>query len=1554
MKPCLWHLVTLLLCTVLTATAEVRYVNVSNLDPSPPYITWHTAATSIQDAVDVAVAGDQILVTNGVYNGGGRVVYGSMSNRVAITKPVTVQSVNGPELTIIEGYQIPGTTNGDAAIRCAYLTNGAALVGFTLTNGATRSSGDYDRELVGGGLWCESSSAVVSNCLITGNSAYEYGGGAYSGTLVKCTITFNSATEGGGACLCNMTNCTLTRNRASWSGGGTRSGSLTNCTVAYNSASSYAGGVSGATVVGSTLIGNSASYAGGASAGLLIHCTIASNSVSGQGGGSHYSSLSDCILMANSAGDGGGAYSGTLSNCTFIGNSATNQGGGAYSSTLMNCALCQNTAVSGGGINNCDAYNCTLTGNSAISGGGSYFGRLNNCIIYFNYAPINPNFYNGTLNYCCTMPLPPSGVGNLAADPKLASPSHLSFDSPCRGAGQASYAKGLDIDGEPWANPPAIGCDEFYSGASTGAQNLAVQVSYTNVAVGFTVDFTAKITGYPSGSFWDFGDGTVVSNKPYASHAWSASGDYTVTAGVYGGGSPQPTTATIVVRVVPQPVQYVDLVNESPTAPYTNWATAANNIQDAVDATTTVGALVLVNDGTYATGGRVVFGAMSNRVAITKPVTVQSVHGPEVTRIQGYQVPLGVQGDSAIRCAFVTNRAALIGFTLTNGASRYSGDYDQEQSGAGVWCASPGALVSNCIIISNAARWAGGAFGGSLSGCTLIGNSGPMSGGGAYFAILTNSVLTGNSSSGGGGAGYSSLFNCTLANNTSSGYGGGAMSCWLVGCLLTSNSAPGYGSGGAVYSGTLSNCTLLGNTAKNSGGGASYATLTHCAMLTNSASSGGGASACTLDNCLLTGNTAGSGGAISSGSGNNCTLTGNSATSSGGGGYSANLVSCALTGNWAPEGGGVESGTLSNCTLTGNSASYGGGAYYSTLKNCILYFNRASLDPAGANYSGGALSNCCTTPLPTGGAGNITADPQLANFSHLSAGSPCRGAGSETFASGLDIDGDLWANPPSIGCDEFYPGSALGELSVSIQAAYTNVALGFTVDFVGSINGNVSASVWDFGDGSFTSNRPYASHAWASAGDYTVTLRAYNDTSPAGVVSSSLVHVAAQPVHFVALASTSPAPPYTNWVSAATNIQDAVDAAEAGATVLVGGGVYALGGRVVYGSMSNRVAVTKPITIQSVNGPAATVIQGYQMPGVTNGDNAIRCVYLGDGAMLVGFTLTNGATRAAGDIDQEESGGGVWTGLGGVVSNCLFRGNAAYNSGGAAYYGTLNNCVLGGNQAMLGGGAYRSTLFNCLLTNNVAGAYGGGVYYGALANCTIVANSAYRGGGVSSATLNNCILYYNNARTGSNYDYAAFNCCCTMPLPPLSTGSGNFANEPLFIDQAAGNLHLQPSSPCINSGLNAFVLSMTDLDGNQRISGGTVDVGAYEFPTPLSIISYAWLQHYGMPLDGSADGADPDGDGLVNWQEWIAGTDPTNSASTLRMLPPTNTPNGLILSWTSVTNQTYSLERATDLSGPRAFSLLQTNLPGRNGVTTYTDTNSLGLQPVFYRVRVTR
>jgi hypothetical protein len=233
-------------------------------------------------------------------------------------------------------------------------------------------------------------------------------------------------------------------------------------------------------------------------------------------------------------------------------------------------------------------------------------------------------------------------------------------------------------------------------------------------------------------------------------------------------------------------------------------------------------------------------------------------------------------------------------------------------------------------------------------------------------------------------------------------------------------------------------------------------------------------------------------------------------------------------------------------------------------------------------------------------------------------------------------------------------------------------------------------------------------------------------------------------------------------------------------------------------------------------------------------------------------------------------------------------------------------------------------------------------------------SAADDGGGAYGSTLNNCIVYFNMAPDGAggNYDSSsALNYCCTTPLPG---GIGNITNAPLFVNYAGGNLRLQSNSPCINSGYNAYVVASTDLDGNPRIVGGTVDIGAYECQTPVSRVSYAWLQHYGLPINTNTDATDPDGTGLNVYQDWIAGLNPTNALSVLRMTSATrtNASAGLVVTWESVSGILYFLQSSTNMAAQPAFSTIQSNLVGQAGTTSYTDTNAVGAGPYFYRVGV--
>jgi hypothetical protein len=473
--------------TVHVVAQPVHYVSLASVAPLAPYSSWATAATNINEGVAATtLPGSLVLVSNGVYATGGQAVDGVMTSRVAVDKPLILRSMNGPEVTIIQGHQLLGTTNGTGAVRCVYLANRAVLSGFTLTNGAADN---------GGGVWCKSASELVINCTITGNSASSVGGGAYGGTLRNCIVIDNSAQSRGGAAHCSLYdstlagnnstfsqpgwgeggggafysalhNCSLSNNLSLSDGGGAAWSALTECRLAANAAQGDGGGATDSTLRNCILQGNSARDGGGVGSGygfgfrapsLLNNCVLTGNSANYSGGGAAgRCTLNNCSLIGNSAEHqgGGGAYGTKLNNCTVTGNSAGSWGGGAYGGTLNNCTLTGNSADFGGGANGCYLTNCTLIGNSAGDGGGVRDCMLNNCIVYYNRAPVGENYSYGGLNYCCTTPHP-GRTGNITNAPLFVNTNdwsnlRLRPDSPCIDTGNNDFVTTLtDLDGNP-------------------------------------------------------------------------------------------------------------------------------------------------------------------------------------------------------------------------------------------------------------------------------------------------------------------------------------------------------------------------------------------------------------------------------------------------------------------------------------------------------------------------------------------------------------------------------------------------------------------------------------------------------------------------------------------------------------------------------------------------------------------------------------------------------------------------------------------------------------------------------------------------------------------------------------------------------------------------------------------------------------------------------------------------------------------------------------------------------------------------------------------------
>ncbi len=440
---------------------------------------------------------------------------------------------------------------------------------------------------------------------------------------------------------------------------------------------------------------------------------------------------------------------------------------------------------------------------------------------------------------------------------------------------------------------------------------------------------------------------------------------------------------------------YVVLNNPGAESNYTSWATAAANIQDAVDAAA-ASDVVLVSNGTYNAGGRTE-GAytLTNRVLVTKVLELRAVStNPADTIIEGAADPDGINGNgpAAVRALRLTvTGAKIVNFTIRNGHTQTNGDIAAEQSGGGILGHWPS--VSNCVIENCGARANGGGFTyGYLYDCVVSNNQADGVGAGNVF--------------GGGGAYNSGAYDSTIVNNRSLKNGGGLAAGNIISnCLVAGNAAVNSGGGIHYYNHAgLSVDSVYSNNECGSNGGGLYNTkILRCRVVDNRAGIvsgiGGGASSCYATNSIFYGNTAAYAGGIGGSSTNN----------------SYPVYNCLIYSNIAGTAGAMRYAFPVNCTIVGNIASNGAAGLDTGVvaTNCIVYDNVT--EGTVSNYSGTVqFKNCNVWPLPTGGGDlgdNSSNAPSFMNLPaadfRLAPRDSCINAGltESWMADTVDLDG---------------------------------------------------------------------------------------------------------------------------------------------------------------------------------------------------------------------------------------------------------------------------------------------------------------------------------------------------------------------------------------------------------------------------------------------------------------------------------------------------------------------------------------------------------------------
>ncbi len=209
-----------------------------------------------------------------------------------------------------------------------------------------------------------------------------------------------------------------------------------------------------------------------------------------------------------------------------------------------------------------------------------------------------------------------------------------------------------------------------------------------------------------------------------------------------------------------------------------------------------------------------------------------------------------------------------------------------------------------------------------------------------------------------------------------------------------------------------------------------------------------------------------------------------------------------------------------------------------------------------------------------------------------------------------------------------------------------------------------------------------------------------------------------------------------------------------------------------------------------------------------------------------------------------------------AINKCLISCNSCeYGLGGGINCNktnvTITNCNIIANEAVEGSGlsCYESsgTITNCTIVGNgkpaknFAGILAGGIWCGesnlSIASCVLWQNGMNWRPAITAEQNSDTIISFSDVQGGKGK-------CDFDDESTLIWGEGNIATYPGFVKPGywkksnwiEGDYHLLAGSPGIDAGDTGAIAGYdTDLDGNERVVNGTVDMGAYEYPYDYSL-----------------------------------------------------------------------------------------------------------------------